>query len=69
MGKRWWEEKEYQLQDGRWVPQVHLMELIPDGVEVHRLLAREGFSLGTQAEAKAYSAAMALKWLEDKGLI
>ncbi len=69
MGKRWWEPKEYQLQSGPWVPQVHLYEEMPNGLEVLRLLATEGTSFKTREEAKDYSNAMAVKWLRDKGHI
>lgn len=67
MGKRWWEEREYQLQTGRWVPQVHLYEEVPGGVEVHRLLAPEDRTFAKREDAKAYSTSMAVKWLQDRG--
>lgn len=65
MRKLWWETREYELKAGGWVPQVHLMELVPDGVEVSQLLAPTGVVCDSQEEAKAYSEAMARKWIRD----
>ena len=60
-----WQVKHYQLRSGKWRPQVHLMELVPGGMDVFQLLAPEDVLFESEDEAKAYSDAMARKWIKD----
>lgn len=65
MAKRWWETREHETAGGRWVPEVHIFEEVPGGLEQRRLLDPDGLTFGSRAEAKAWSSAMAEKWLQE----
>jgi hypothetical protein len=66
MSQVWSESKHYQLENGKWVPHVHLFEIGANGLTVMPLYAPEGRVFETEEEARRCSDAMAKRWIDDR---
>jgi hypothetical protein len=64
MFKVWMRCEPIRQADGRWLPQVRLLEETPGGrVEHARLLADTDTTMETEHEARACAAELARRWL------
>jgi len=67
MAKQFCEPKHHQIESGDWVPQVHVYQLVPGGMDC-RPLYNFSKRFDSEADARNYSIAMAFQWLRDNGL-
>ena len=61
-----WLNKSYRLKSGNWIPEIHLCEETPGGMEVFRLLAPEGRQFSTEQVVADYCEIMVSKWIKLK---
>jgi hypothetical protein len=65
MADRWFETSEWQLGNGRWVPEAQIFQRGPERITQTRVTPSNDADFETQQEARGISAAIAHKWMAE----